>query len=84
MRKLPDSISNSEALKSERKNLLLVLVIFDLAFFLRVILSVTVFPAAYAGEDSLYKYYLVTITPGILIDVVPLVGVMWLHHNSFK
>ena len=60
------------------------LVIFDLAFLLRVVLEVTVWAQAYGGLDNPFKYYIVTISPGILVDVVPLVGVMWLHHLSFK
>ena len=84
MRKLPRIINNSKELQDERRNLFLVLVIFDLAFLLRVVLEVTVWNKAYAGEYGPFKYYLVTISPGTLVDVVPLVGVMWLHHQSFK
>ena len=62
----------------------IVLAVFDLAFLLRVILECTVWPDAYSGQDSPYKYYLSIIMPDFFIDVVPLVGVMWLHHKAFK
>jgi len=80
MKKLPKIINNSKELQDERRNLFIVLLILDLAFLLRVVLEVTVWPKAYAGEYNPFKYYLVTITPGVLVDVLPLVGVMWLHH----
>ena len=85
MKKLPKIINNSKELQDERRNLFAVLVIFDLAFLLRVVLEVTVWPKAFAGEyNSRFKYYIATVTPGLLVDVVPLVSVMWLHHQSFK
>ena len=60
------------------------LIVFDLAFIVRVILNLTIWPSAYGGLDGTFKFYMATIAPGILVDVLPVVGVMWLHHNSFK
>ena len=80
MRALPKIINNSQELRDERRNLYIVLIIFDLAFIVRVVFNWTLWPEAYSGQDGPFKFYIATISPGILIDVLPLVGVMWLHH----
>ncbi len=80
MKKLPRIINNSSELKTERRNLFIVLFIFDLAYLLRVILECTVWSSAFSGQDNPFKYYIVTISPGVFVDVLPLAMVMWLHH----
>jgi len=49
MKKLPHIINNSEELREERRNLFIVLIVFNLAFVLRIILNFTLWPKAYGG-----------------------------------
>ena len=84
MKKLPRIINNSKELKDEKRNLFIVLAIFDLSYFVRMILDFTAYDKAFNGKDSAFKYYMVTIAPGILLDFLPITLVMWLHHESFK
>ena len=84
MKKLPQIINNTPELKEERRNLFIVLAIFDFAFLLRLVLNLTAYPRAYSGQDSQYKFYLVAISPDFFIDVLPLGAVMLLHHLTFR
>ena len=49
MRRLPRIINNTDQLKQERRNLFIVLTLFDLSYLLRVILNATTYPKAYTG-----------------------------------
>ena len=84
MRKLPEIINNTPELKEERRNLFIVLAIFDFAFLLRLVLNLTTYPKAFSGQDGPYKFYLVAILPDFFIDVLPLGSVMLLHHLAFR
>jgi len=50
----------------------------------RAIIEATFWPKAFTANFSVYEYYLISLLPGIFIDVLPLVGVMWLHHKTFR
>lgn len=63
------------------------MVVFDLAYLLRGVLCWVILPNAYIdpnNEMSQEKRYLWTMIPGIFYDCVPILAVMWLHHQNYK
>ena len=73
-----------DKLRTEKLNLKIMLVAFDLAFLIRIILECTVYPKAYSDQLGRFGNLMWTTVPGIFVDVMPLMSVMLLHHINFK
>lgn len=72
---------SSSALKNEKTGLIIVLIVFDLSFLLKVLLSATIFKKSYAGDyTNPFIVKMTTVAPAIFMDAVPIFCVLYLHH----
>jgi hypothetical protein len=69
------------ALESEKVQLTIVLIVFDISFLIKVCLCATIFPKEYSGEiTSPFASRMISIAPAIFMDAVPIFCVLYMHH----
>jgi hypothetical protein len=73
-------------LNGEKRDLIIVLTVFDLAYLGRMICAATIFKKAFSGKyaSNPFIFKMATIGPAIFLDAIPIFLVACMHHANFK
>lgn len=82
---LKNRFGDAKGLEKEKWNIFTMLIIFDLSFAARIILSVILrFSSTYNSTPDKLEFVNVTMIPSLFIEAVPILYVLIVHYQSFR